>query len=86
MDCQMPDMDGLTAAKTIREEFRNSSRAKTPIVAVTASALEEDRKLARASGMDDLLSKPFTDEQLAEILDRWTQTGQVARDPKLAAA
>jgi CheY-like chemotaxis protein len=72
MDIQMPTMDGLTTAK-VRREFEKKNNIKPiPIVALTASVLEEDRKAAKNAGMDGFASKPVDiDEiytELAKIL------------------
>jgi len=73
MDCQMPEMDGYEATRSIRvEEGRRAPGGKrTPIVALTAHALAGDRELSLAAGMDDHLSKPFRMHQLETVLERW---------------
>lgn len=76
MDCQMPDMDGLTATSVIRSREQGTKRARTPIVAVTANAFDEDRNASVVAGMDDYLSKPYTEEQLAAIVERWLRLRQ----------
>jgi signal transduction histidine kinase/DNA-binding response OmpR family regulator len=70
MDCQMPEMDGFTATVEIRR-LEGSAR-HTPIVALTANAMAEDRERCLAAGMDDHVSKPFNIEDLKVILARWT--------------
>jgi CheY-like chemotaxis protein/HPt (histidine-containing phosphotransfer) domain-containing protein len=71
MDCQMPEMDGLTATRDIRRIEAENGRARTPIVAVTANAFAEDRAMCMAHGMDDYLSKPYTETHLAAAIERW---------------
>ncbi len=68
MDCQMPEMDGFTATKHIREYEQSADKAAHPIVALTANALTGDRERCLEAGMDDYLSKPFTMPALREIV------------------
>jgi CheY-like chemotaxis protein len=61
MDCQMPDMDGYEATRSIRKlESESTSRQPTTIIAMTGDATQTNRALCREVGMDMLLSKPFT--------------------------
>jgi signal transduction histidine kinase/DNA-binding response OmpR family regulator/HPt (histidine-containing phosphotransfer) domain-containing protein len=71
MDCQMPVMDGLTATGEIRRREQNSGGLRVPIIAITANAMDGDRERCIAAGMDDFLSKPFSQQQLATLLRRW---------------
>ena len=64
MDVQMPRMDGYEATRRIRA-MEEEGKARIPIVAVTANAFEEDRKIAMAAGMNGHLAKPY---DIAEIL------------------
>ncbi|MGE5421715.1 MAG: PAS domain S-box protein, partial [Ignavibacteriales bacterium] len=70
MDCQMPVMDGFTATKTIRKTEARLNR-HVPIIAMTARALDEDRALCTAAGMDDYLSKPVEFDQLSAVVNHW---------------
>jgi CheY-like chemotaxis protein/HPt (histidine-containing phosphotransfer) domain-containing protein len=81
MDCQMPELDGLSATRKIRAFEATHGRTRTPIVAVTANAFAEDREMCTAHGMDDYLSKPYTEAQLAAAIGRWApQTREPARE------
>lgn len=71
MDCEMPELDGRAAAEEIRTREAALHRARLPIIALTAHAMESDRQLCLAVGMDDYLSKPFTVGQLGTTLTRW---------------
>ena len=71
MDCHMPVMDGLTATAELRRREQNSGGARVPIIALTANTMEGDRERCLAAGMDDFLSKPFSQQQLAALLKRW---------------
>jgi len=72
MDCQMPEMDGFTATKKIREAEHKSKRDPIPIIALTANAMQGDRERCIEVGMDDYLSKPFDSDQLREKLHDWS--------------
>jgi two-component system sensor histidine kinase/response regulator len=76
MDCQMPEMDGYDAARTIRKREQSSavvSNGKAPvhIIAITANAMEGDREKCLVAGMDDYLSKPIRLQELQAVLERW---------------
>jgi len=70
MDIQMPGMDGFQTTKLIRELEKDSLR--TPIIALTAHSLTEQKAELLISGMDDCISKPVSESQLAHIINRWT--------------
>jgi CheY-like chemotaxis protein len=70
MDCQMPEMDGFDATRTIRQE-QDGSTGRLPIVALTASAMDEDRAECAAAGMDDCVIKPVNQEIIMDVLRRW---------------
>ncbi len=75
MDCQMPVMNGFLAATAIRQSAASESPLRVPddipVIALTANALPGDRDRCLAAGFSDYLSKPFTDAQLHQMLDRW---------------
>jgi CheY-like chemotaxis protein len=70
-DLQMPGMDGFELARRIRSREDDEGLTRTPILAVTASAFEEQKTRAHAAGMDGLIAKPVGVEQLRATLDAW---------------
>ena len=70
MDCQMPEMDGYEATRTIRQ-IETAQGRRTPIVALTAHAMAGSRESSLASGMDDQLTKPLTMAALTAKLTEW---------------
>jgi signal transduction histidine kinase/ligand-binding sensor domain-containing protein/CheY-like chemotaxis protein len=78
MDCEMPVMDGLTAAAALRRREGNGPR--TPIVALTADATETGRTACLAAGMDDYLTKPFSRDALHNTLSQWLVESAVVPD------
>jgi signal transduction histidine kinase/DNA-binding response OmpR family regulator/HPt (histidine-containing phosphotransfer) domain-containing protein len=72
MDCQMPVMDGMAATAEIRRHEQQRGAAQhLPVVAITANAMPGDRENCLAAGMDDYLSKPFTQQGLGDTLAHW---------------
>jgi CheY-like chemotaxis protein len=69
MDVQMPEMDGLEASRQLRAMFPARS-ARPWIIALTANAMQGDRELCVAAGMDSYMSKPFKTEDLAAAVER----------------
>lgn len=69
MDIQMPELDGLEAARRIRRS--DTPNAATPIIAMTANAMKEDREACLEAGMDGYLAKPIDQDDFFEILNRY---------------
>ena len=76
MDVHMPGMDGIEATRRLREaegQRRYGDRARLPVIALTASVMDEDRQNCRAAGMDDFLTKPLDPNALTAAIQRWTK-------------
>jgi CheY-like chemotaxis protein len=71
MDVQMPVMDGYEATARLRQAETAGGLSPTPVIALTANALSEDRQAALAAGMNDFLTKPLTRNALQQVLTRW---------------
>jgi signal transduction histidine kinase/CheY-like chemotaxis protein len=72
MDVQMAIMDGLEATRHLRAwELERPAGTRTPVIAMTAGAMQRNREECLDAGMDDYLSKPVNDAALAEILAKW---------------
>ena len=70
MDCQMPEWDGLTATRAIRRREAETGAPRLPVIALTANAMLGYAETCRAAGMDDYLTKPIREDELAAALQR----------------
>ena len=71
MDCHMPVRDGYDTTREIRRLEEESSSTRIPIVAITADLMRSNRERCLDCGMDDYVTKPFTEGQLRHVLNRW---------------
>ena len=71
MDCQMPELDGYETTRRLRN--LEAPNQHTPIIALTAHAMKGDRARCLSAGMDDYISKPYTQEVLAVAVNHWLE-------------
>ena len=83
MDMQMPEMDGLTATRRLRQE---AATATTPIIAMTANVFAEDHAACLEAGMNEFLTKPLQAEQLLQVLARYLPVAEASVQPALEAS
>ena len=74
MDCEMPDLDGLTATREIRHLGREHAGRRVPVVALTAHATEAQRALCLEADMDEMETKPLSLAELEKCLQRWASS------------
>lgn len=84
MDVSMPEMDGYEATRAIRLIEVQKGLARTPIIGMTAHALDADRARCIAAGMDDYLPKPVGLDSLREMLGKWLDTDERLQSGKSA--
>jgi signal transduction histidine kinase/CheY-like chemotaxis protein len=84
MDCQMPDMDGYQATAELRRRER-AADGHTPVIAMTAQAMDGDRERCIDAGMDDFISKPMRHQDLADTLRRLIPSHSVTSSELSAA-
>ena len=72
MDMQMPGMDGRQTTEAIRQWELDSGQPTLPVVALTAHALSSEKRSLLQSGLDDYLTKPISERQLAQVVLKWT--------------
>ena len=85
MDVQMPELDGLEATKQIRNPQSDVQNHRIPIIAMTASAMQDDRDRCLNAGMNDYLSKPVSMSALAEAVERWLPKEETTGNRSLEA-
>jgi CheY-like chemotaxis protein len=78
MDCQMPILDGFEATRQVRSRAPGT---RTPIIAMTASAMDGDREQCLRAGMDDYLTKPLDLGKLQTAIERWTLASRLSSEP-----
>ena len=71
MDCQMPNMDGFEATRSIRQQGSKALNPRIPIIAMTAATMQGDREKCIQAGMNDFIAKPFQQIELAKTLAKW---------------
>jgi CheY-like chemotaxis protein len=79
MDCQMPVMDGYEATRKLRQR-QQVLGIHTPIIALTANALKDQRRKGLSIGMDDYIAKPFNSSDLVIVLRKWLTGNQIVED------
>lgn len=72
MDISMPELDGIEAARQLRQWEAGTGRSHTPILAITANAMKGDRERFAAVGMDGYLAKPFTANELYGVIEQFS--------------
>jgi len=82
MDCMMPVMDGYEATREIRLQEALSGLDRTPIIALTANAMEGEREYCQNAGMDEFITKPVKAEQLRSVVEQFVEASIVSTSDK----
>jgi len=83
MDCMMPVMDGYEATREIRLQESLSGLERTPIIALTANAMEGEREYCQNAGMDEFITKPVKAEQLRSVVEQFVNASVARTNTKL---
>ncbi|MCF7202243.1 response regulator [Pseudomonas oligotrophica] len=86
MDVQMPGMDGRQTTEALRQWESQVGRTPLPVIALTAHALANEKRALLQSGLDDYLTKPISERQLAQVILKWTGLGLRQAPPQVEAA
>ena len=78
MDCRMPSMDGMAATREIRAQERSLGLPRVPVIALTATSSDINRQLCLNAGMDAFMCKPYTKDELEQVLARWLHRREAA--------
>lgn len=71
MDCMMPELDGYETTRAVRKGDAGSLNQSVPIIALTANAMKEDRRICLDSGMSDYIAKPVDPKRIEKSLSDW---------------
>lgn len=83
MDINMPDMDGFSTTQALREWEQANSLPNTPIIALTANALKDDREKCLAAGLNDYLAKPVKKEEMLKTVNYWLKQARLNKKSEL---
>ena len=81
MDCSLPVLDGYTATVELRQREARQGLPRVPVIAVTANAFDRDSSAGREAGMDGFMSKPYTLDELVDVLALWLPEAVVSEAP-----
>ncbi len=84
MDCSLPVLDGYTATVELRQREARQGLPRVPVIAVTANAFDRDSSAGREAGMDGFMSKPYTLDELVDVLALWLPEAVVSEVPAAA--